>query len=368
MAESWGPDAELEELRRAYEQARRQYDATEAEVGEILSPRIGDVDELARRYDVAELARQAAAERADRQRQSLQRAAAIHPAKQYQEILEEAENIQAPELSGLQWFMQNPSLLEAVPLPDEARRDQARLAHVLKRVNEAANSRSPTDPFHWSNYQGPEAQHMADLQVLAAEHYGLPGTDFKGNAERRRQLESPYAYRPFGRDDEGEFIPFEGHMDEAMRPLSALYSGAYRWKDNFLSGGAAVADGRLTDAAKDFGYALPNLVSPSFHRGGAEMEGGWRQYVSPGEAKGLDMAASLPVWLARGLYPRRPGTGLSVSTENRIRSVRDELLQPLYRQAAKKYHPDRGGTQEAMQKVNAAFDAGDAETLRRLAQ
>lgn len=362
MADSWGPGYELEQRRLAYEQARRQYDVANAEVADIRSPRIGDADELARRFDVADLARRAAAEREEQLRQSLKHAATGHPASQYRKIMAEADEIQAPELSWWQWWQQNPSVLEAVPLTDQQRTDNARLSHVLKRVHEAANAGSPSDPMHWSNHQGPEAQHMADLQVLAAEHYGVPGSGFSGNPERRRQLESPYSYRRFNRDEDGQTLPLPEQLGEALRPLGALWGGVSRFKDNFISGGAAAAEGRWGDAGMAAAYAVPNLVSPAFHRGGPDAASDWRGYVGPGEAAAMDVAFDLPFWLTRGVYGRSSAAG------DRIRKVRSELLKPAYQRAAWANHPDRGGSAEAMSRINNAMEAGDLEALLRFSQ
>lgn len=386
MAEPWGAGAELAERERAFRRAAEVMEAARARALESRRPRPGLTDELASQQDEAESQVRAAEAPARTAALAYEHAYQSHPATQYRQILAEAGEVQAPKMSGWQWFAQNPSLLEAVPLSDEARREQARLSHVLKRVHEASNARPPHDPFSWGNYQGPESQHMAALQALAAEHFGVPGTEFTGNPERRRQLDSPYHYRPFNRDEDGDLLPMPGsdtwhrqasesgslpedQLLEAFRPLSAAWGGVSRWKDNFASGGAALAEGRLGDAAKGFGYAIPNLVSPSFHRGAAGADGDWRGYLEPREAAALDVAAELPLLFSRGLYRGRPGTGVAaLGAEDRIRQYRDELLGTLYRRAARRHHPDVGGSVDTMKQINEAASAGDLESLRRFAQ
>jgi len=311
----------------------------------------------------------AAEDSARRARDHYLRGEESHPGNEYAKILREAESVQAPELSAWDWFRQNPSLLEAVPLSDQQRTDNARLAHILKRVHEASNARAQSDPFAWGNYRGPLAESMADMESQAAELYGIPGTGFTGYPERRRQLGSPYEYRPFGKDEYGQPLPMPGQALEALRPLGALYGGVSRFKDNFLSGGAALAEGRLGDAAKSLAYAVPNLASPSFHVGNAGTASDWRGYLGDGEAAALDVASEVPLFFFRGLHPSRAGRGVSVlGAEDRIRSYRDEVLGPLLRQAARKHHPDLGGSAEAMKRANAAFEAGDVETLRQMAR
>lgn len=361
MAE-FGPDAELDRRRAEYDAARSSYESLLQEsqaYGEKASP----AKRAAMQRAVTE-----AAERAERLRQSYNYGASKHPAGQFQQILSEADGVAAPKLTTWDWVRKNPSPLEAVPLTEDQRRANARLSHILKRVHEAANAGSPQDPFHWGNYRGPMSGDMAEMETMAAEAYGVPGTDMKGYPEFRRQLESPYQYRPWNRDQYGQVLPLEGQAMEAFRPLSAVWSGVSRFKDNFAAGGAALSEGRPGDAAKAFAYAVPNLISPAFHVGGEGMDTDWREYVEPGEATAMDMAAEVPLWMFRGLYPRRPGRGLaSIGTEDRIRQYRDELLGPLLRQAARKHHPDVGGSAEAMKRANAAFDAGDVETLRQMA-
>lgn len=362
MAE-FGPDAELERRRAEYESAQQQLSELVAEAS-AHGPTATPDKQSAMRQAIDQ-----ARERAERLRQAYSYGASRHPASQFQEILREADGVKAPKLSMWDWVRQNPSVLEAVPLTGEQRDANARLSHILKRVHEAANAGTPQDPFHWSNYRGPLAKDMAEMETMAAEAYGVPGTEFSGYPERRRQLESPYQYRQWNRDEYGQLLPVEQQAQEALRPLGAVWSGASRFHDNFASGGAAAAEGRLGDAAKAFAYAVPNLVSPAFHVGGPGMESDWRQYVSGSEAAALDTAADIPLWLFRGFMPRKAGRGLSaLGAEDRIRQYRDELLGPLLKQAARKHHPDVGGSVEAMKRANAAFDAGDVEALRQMAQ
>ena len=363
MAEGFGPDEELLSRRQAYDAAMQRLEAAR----EQSTRAAGFGDTHAGRRVAGELQAAEAAARA---------AAAYynsgvdqHPENQYRRILEESEGVKAPEISTFGWIAQNPSVLEAVPLSDQQRADNARLAHVLKRVHEASNARGPSDPFSWSNYRGPMSEGMAEMETQAAELYGIPGTGFSGYAEKRRQLESPYQYRQFGKDEYGQPLPMAGQVMEALRPLSALYGGLSRFKDNFISGGAALSEGRVGDAAEAFAYAVPNLVSPVFHRGGEGMESDWRDYLSGRESAAIDLAADVPLFFTRGVFPARAGRGVSVlRAEDRIRQYRDEMLRPLLQQAARRHHPDVGGSVEAMKRANAAFDAGDVETLRQMAQ
>jgi hypothetical protein len=363
MDESFGPDAEIEGLRSAYESAKESYETLRREYDERAAQATPEKAESMRR------AVDEAAQRAERARGLLRSAMQRHPASEYSQIIEDSKAVQAPEMSAWQWFKQNPGILEARPLSQDRRTQNARLAYVLQRVREAASRGSPHDPMHWGNYSGPGADQMADLQARAAEVYGIPGSGLSGNAELRRQLESPYDYRPFGRDEEGEWLGKNRMLEETLRPLDAAWGGVTRWKDNFLSAGSALAEGRLKDAAADAAYAFPGLASPAFHRGGPGSSSDWRGYLEPGEASAMEIAFDAPLWLTRGVYRKavRPPSLASGGAEDRIRQLRGEL-GPMYRRAARANHPDRGGSADIMKQINAAFEMGDVNALRRFAQ
>lgn len=360
--------AEIDARRKEYEAAverLRQATASATRVQVPYRDAAVSEDEKRRVLD----AHIAAGEDAERRRDWLNSAVSRHPANEYLGIVRDASSVRAPKLSGRQWWSQNPSLLEAVPRSDDERDRNAQLAYTLKRVHEAANSRQPGDAFRWDRYRGEYSNEMAGLEALAAQAYGIPNTDLKPNAEVQRQLESPYEYRKWFRDDSGDLLPAAEIPLEALRPLSAAFGGLTRFHDNFISGGSAASEGRVGDAVKSFAYAVPNLVSPSFHRGGSGTETDWRGYVEPGEAFAIDMAAEIPMWLWRGLYPGKRAAGLvPIGAEGRIRQYRDELLTPAFHRAARRHHPDVGGTTEVMQKINAARAAGDLESLERLAR
>jgi hypothetical protein len=106
------------------------------------------------------------------------------------------------------------------------------------------------------------------------------------------------------------------------------------------------------------------------------MEDDWRQYVRPGEAAAMDTATTIPFYFTRGLYPSRGVRGLpAMGAEERIRGLQGDSLRhwqeqhaALLRRAARRHHPDVGGSTESMKRVNEAFSAGDAEALIDLAR
>ncbi len=361
------PDAELAARLEAAEAALQRLRRAERESRQLRVPyrNVQYDGPVAARVEGE---RTAAYDAAKRAQDHYNRGLEMHPGNELNAILSEAEGVRAPTLSGWQWLAQNPSWMEAVPLSGDQRDEQARVEFIARRVHEA-NRRPLADPMSWANYRGPSDEQMAFWEQTAAELYGVPGTEYSGNPERRRQLGSPYQYRQWNRGEDGEILPVGEQVLEGFRPLNALWGVASRFHDNFLSGGAAVSEGRGYDAAKSFAYSVPNIISPAFHRGGPGMEDDWRSYVSPGEAAAIDTAADLPWWFFRGITRPRPGRGLVAGgVENRIRGYREELLKPLWKRAAQRHHPDVGGSTEAMQRVNAAFDAGDVETLSRMAQ
>lgn len=346
-------DAELQSRRAAADEAMAVLDARKAE-----AERAAQAGASKEKIASLEQGVQSAYEQARRLAEFYNSGVAQDPLTQYQSIMSQAADVQAPELSAYEWWKQNPSLLEAVPLTDEQRTANAREAFILKRVHEAANSLPPSDPLNWSNYRGPEAGHMADLEVRAAEMYGIPGTAFQGYPERRRQLESPYDYRPWNKDDYGQNLPPGQQLLEAFRIPGALYGGIGRFKDNFIAGGRAASEGRAYEAIKDFAYAAPNLLSPSFHRGGEGMADDWRPAAGRPLANAIEYANLAGELLAGGnLFRRRAPAIPAAGDLARVEQLRREL--------GRRYHPDVGGSVEAMKAINRAADAGDTDTLMR---
>jgi hypothetical protein len=374
------PDSELWVRQQNLEAALDRLQAAEAKARQFQVPyRLASQSGPAR--DRIEREYREARESAQRSRQYYLSGVDQHPLNQYIDITESANDITAPDLSWWEWFRDNPSILTARPKTDEERTQQARTDFILRKV-QAAQGRNASDPMAWSNYSGPGSQAMrADMEMAS---------QYAKNPLAKQAMASPYHYEPFTLlGEDGKVLPIlpgEGYpslpgesltgsplgdrlIGNAVAPLGAMWGGVSRFHDNFLAGGAAASEGRVGDAAGAFATAIPNLVSPIFHRGGPGMKDDWRQYTTPQGAFAIDMAAEIPLWMTRGILPRRPGRGLArIGTEDRIRSMRDELLQPLRRRAAQRHHPDVGGSVEAMKRVNAAFDAGDVETLRRMAE
>ena len=380
MADGFGPDEELRARKAALDEAVRRMQGPADAARRFRPPYLAAAEQSPLRERV-ESEYASAAESAQRARDHLVRGVEQHPANQHRQILEEAEGITAPELSSWQWFKQNPGMLEAVPKSDDERAQAARAQFILQRV-QSALGRDAGGPFSWATYSGPGADAIrADSEAARA---------YAASPSMREAMASPYHYQPYTLlDERGEMLPLmedsvypkqygeeltgsplvDRALGNAYRPLSALWGGASRFKDNFLSGGAALAEGRASDAGEAFVYALPNLVSPVFHRGGAGTDSDWRGYLSDRESAAIDLAADVPMFFTRGVFPARAGRGVSaLRAEDRIRQYRDEMLGPLLKQAARRHHPDVGGSVEAMKRANAAFDAGDVETLRQMAQ
>lgn len=386
MADSVGPDAEIAARQQAFLDAKRRYDAARADASRLQIPlRTADVPAQVRERVLAEEA--AAYGRAVEAQQHLERGSSQHPANQYASILEETDRIRAPALSGWEWFRQNPSLLEAVPKSDDERTRHAQSDFLLRRVQEAV-AKNAGGPFAWEGYEG-DGQMRSDVE--AARSYAA-------DTSAQQSLANPYHYQPYTLADEsGKMLPLmedpvyprpygesltgsplvDRVLGNSIRPLQAIWGGTGRFHDNFAAGGVAASEGRLGDAAKSFAYAVPNLVSPAFHRGGPGSEGDWRPYLKPGEAAAVDVAASMPFWFTRGMYPSRAGSGVTaVGAEARIRGLQGDLLKgwqdshrDLLRRAVQRHHHDLpGGSAEAMRQINNAWDGADLETLRRFAQ
>lgn len=354
-------DQELADLRAAVTAARAASDQAAAELAraqqEQASPAL-----LARIQRDAVAARQ----REARLEASFTATRARHPAVAYAKIQEEAESVEAPELSAFDWMRQNPSLLEAVPKTDDQRRDSARVQFVLDRVREESGRMGADDPMSWSKYQGPMREDMdRDLSYAA-------------DPKLTRGLQSPYLYEPpTWMDDSGEMLPLmpdpvypeplspvtgSPFIDRtienvASRPMNALFGGLYRFPDNLIAGGRAAAEGRLTDAAAAAASAIPNLVSPAFHRGGAGMEDDWRPAAGPTASAAIDMAAFLAPMAATGRVRPR------IAMPSRVNPT---LLRDAHQAAARKFHPDMGGSVEMMKAINRYREDGNLAALQGL--
>ena len=354
-------DQELADLKAAVASARAASDQAAAELAraqqEQASPAL-----LARfQRDAA-----AAREREARLEASFKATRDRHPAVAYAKIQEEADNIQAPELSTFDWIRQNPSLLEAVPKTDDQRRDSARVQFVLDRVRQESGRMGADDPMSWSKYQGPLREDMDRDLAYAAD------------PKLARGLQSPYLYDPpTWTDDSGEMLPLMPDpvypeplspvtgsplIDRtienlASRPMGALFGGISRFPDNLIAAGRAAAEGRLTDAAAAAASAIPNLVSPAFHYGGAGMEDDWRPAAGPTASAAIDMAAFLAPMAARG-----PRIGMP-----QVRpQVNPALLRAAQRAAARRFHPDIGGDAELMRAANIYAEEGNLAALQGL--
>lgn len=368
MAEGFGPDQAVNEsaerlrrARQAWEQSRQPEWKIREQMGVPYGPLLPGQGQAVAREESRMFFGSPEARAAEYAEKRYLKDLEDHPANLYASILQGVQSVRAPRLSRYEKFRENPSLLTAVPRTDEERDQNARLLYVLDRVREHTSRHPSGSPLAIEHYRGPGADYLSEAMTEDAAR--------QRNPAMQGFLESPYTYIPPGYGPDMEPLPEESlYTDTLNRVVSAPWGAAGRFHDNFLSFGAAVSEGRGYDAAKSFAYAVPNLLSPAFHRGGPGMEDDWRSYVSPREAAAIDTAADLPWWFFRGIIPGRRGRGLArLGAEDRIRSVRNELLEPLRRKAAWRHHPDRGGSTEAMQRVNAAFDAGDVETLSRMA-
>ena len=364
-------DEELQAREDAYGRALDRFQAAKAKVEAIPESYRQSSEAAALKDDLSR-----AQDAAQRAYEYLQSGEQQHPSNQAAAIYLEAEGLEPPQLSAWQWYKQNPNLLEAVPKTDAERKAGLRQDFILRRVQEAAGKSEGT-PFSWSNASGEDIRQLAESARRYAE-----------DAVGQQQMASPYLYEPYSLTDEtGEPLPLvrtSGYPDltslstgspradrvlyNMARPGLAVYRGLDRWKNNFLAGGAALSEGRIGDAAKSFAYAIPNLVSPAFEVGGEDRPQDWRTYMTPEEAGWTEFALDLPFWLeGRNAFLRRPGKSLAPLGSSPRSRIQDELLRPLQRRAAKRHHPDVGGSEEMMRRVNEAFDRGDIDALRRLA-
>lgn len=363
MAEEFGPDAELdrraERLRQA-EEALAKIRRSESQLRKDLDLPYGpllpfqkaamaraDSDSYYKspEYGAVELAAK-----------SLERGIEDHPANLLASVLSGVEKVSVPELSGFQRWSQNPSLLTAETRSDDERLAVARQMYILDKIRPHTQRHPSGSPLAIEHYYGPGSDILA--AAMADDVY------YQQNPAIRKMRESPYEYVPDGYSPELEKLsPEQMIMDPLNRATSAVYGGLHRFKDNFLAGGRDLAKGRGLSAAKDFAYAVPNLVSPVFHRGGGGSEQDWRTDAGP-MAGAIDLAGELPFLFYQGVMPKR-----ALSAGERIRQLADpDALKAAYLAAAWRHHPDYGGTTEAMQMINRLREMGDLQGITRMAQ
>jgi hypothetical protein len=287
---------------------------------------------------------------------SLERGVEDHPQSLLASALAGAEKVRVPELSGFQRAYANPSLLTAVPRSDDERLANARQMYILDKIRPHAQRHPSGSPLAIDNYYGPGRGILAD--ALVSDRY------FQENPAIRKMLESPYEYVPDGYSPEMEKLaPEQMITDPLNRATGAVYGGLHRFQDNYLAFGRDLARGQGGSAFKDFVYALPNLVSPVFHRGGPGSEQDWRPDAGSMAAP-IEVAGQLPFLFYQGVMPRR-----ALPAGERVRQlVNPDALNSAYRSAAMRHHPDVGGTTEAMQMLNRLREMGDVQGIARMAQ
>ena len=363
MAEPFGPDAELEsraerlrQARLALSKIRRPEWELREDLGLPYGPLLPGQDVAVAQADSQAYYNSPEARAAEFAEKSLEQGVEDHPRTILASALAGAEKVRVPELSGFQLAYANPSLLTAVPRSDEERLANARQMYILDRIRPHAQRHPPSSPLAIDNYYGPGREILADAMV--DDKY------FQDNPAVRKMLESPYEYVPDGYSPEMEKLsPEQRIMDPLNRATDTVYGGLYRFKDNFLAGGRDLARGQFGAAAKDFAYAVPNLVSPVFHRGSEGSEQDWRPDAGP-MAGAIDLAGELPFFFYRGVMPKR-----ALPAGERIRQLVDpDVLNAAYRSAARRHHPDVGGSTEAMQLLNRLRDMGDVRGIARMAQ
>ena len=371
MADYFGPDAEIASRQSAYEEAMRKWRAAEAERLRAFHY-AGDQHSLPKQR--ASEAEQSAMERAQRAGGYLRSGLEQHPAAEFDSILSEAEGVRAPELSGFQWWQQNPSVLSAEPLSRSERDEKARLDFILRRVHEASNARGQSDPMAWGNYSGPMAGRMRDMEVMAADAYGVPGTDLGGNAGLRNYLQSPYKYRGYFRDEMGNALPWKdeetGHMPlladagaaaatVLMGPQVLPYRAVASAHNTALPFIRKTMEGDFGAAADIAARSPLAALNPALSPGRKGGDYDWRAGVPSEVANALDVTGEhvLPWFVG---FPRMPLQRPQLAAAGDAETLR--------RQLARRYHPDLGGSAEAMRRVNTAADAGDIRALLRMAQ
>lgn len=297
-----------------------------------------------------------------------------HPGNRLNKILQEAKGVRAPAMSSVDWWRQNPSILTAVPRSQEERDERERTAYILRRIHE--ESADSGGPLSWNNYRF--SQGVSDLEVEAARGLGVHGVPGSGNAAAVRSWTAPYKYRPWFQTEDGEWLQYYDKdsgaypiLDDVAAlgataagsyafPSWPLYAGAYRAADNFVDAGDKLARGRVGEAAKSAAYAIPGIVSPSFHVAGPGMEGDWRQKAGPWIAGTADLAMEAAMLAAAPRLRRLP------QSTDKIRQLQGEL-RDAYHRASRVAHPDVGGSEPLQQLVNRAFESGDRAMLERIA-
>lgn len=384
MAEPWGADAELAERRLAYEEAVAALEAAGTRAQDFRIPHRNAPQAYADLID--------ADQRAERLRRSYNYAVDKHPAHQFRQILADADGVTAPQLSRWQWFAQNPGFFTATPKTDEERDDDARAAYILKRVHEASNAAPAYDPFSWGNYQGALSEVLGQAQVEAADLYGVPGTELTGNPTLRGNLESPYKHRKGFRDEAGNLLPWydkeSGHyplLGEAAGtgaqayflgkfPAAALgFNAMGSGHNTAIPVAQQLSRGELGGAIDALASGPLSLLNPDYAAGRRDGPYDWRP-GSPAEfVHAADTLADILPWVVA--TPRMRRRAPAAGAEGRVRSLLGDDLSAWQRQhrdayhaAAKRHHPDYGGSGEAQRALNEAWRTGDTEALLRYAR
>jgi|688.fasta_scaffold00668_80 hypothetical protein len=363
MAEEFGPDQELASRAERLRQARlalakiRQPEWQLREgLGLPYGPLLPGQDVAVARADSQAYYGSPEAGAVEFAEKSLEQGVEDHPQNLLASAMAGAEKVRVPELSGFQWAYANPSLLTAVPRSDDDRLANARQMYILDKIRPHTQRHPPGSPLAIDNYYGPGKDILADAMV--EDRY------FQENPAIRKMLASPYEYVPDGYSPEMEKLsPEQLITDPLNRATSAVYGGLSRFSDNYLAFGRDMARGQGGSAFKDFVYGIPNLVSPVFHRGGPGSEQDWRPDAGSMAAP-IEVAGQLPFLFYRGVMPKR-----ALPAGERIRQLVDpDVLNAAYRSAARRHHPDVGGTTEAMQMLNRLRDMGDVQGIARMAQ
>ena len=344
--EPWGPDAELAKLRSAAEAVVSQFTDVDSLLNrEDLSP-----DMRGRLQSQAEQLRSQAIAAEDAYNSAAER----HPLNVYRKIVSDSEDVMPPELSAWGRLASNPSFLRAAPKDDEQRAMDARHAFLLKRVSEAANRGDTQDPMHWDNYSGP---HSGDMSRLAGISAGMGEQDYKN-------LESPYSHRQLFGDGRGDWSTDAGQLvgDALEIPGNTVWLGAKaagNLASPLIAAGNQFARGDFSGAARAAVRTPLAALNPAYDLGGPGGEYDWRDASGPVAAT----AATVLPWMASF------GVRSPTATVNSIRSLsRSPEARDLLQRAARRHHPDVGGTDAAMKAANAAYERGDINTLMQMAR
>lgn len=363
MADPFGPDQEiarreerLRAARLALAQARRPEWQLREELGMPYGPLLPQQDAAVARADSQAYYNSPEARSVEFAEKSLAQGIEDHPRNLLASALAGAQKVSVPGLSLFQWAYSNPSLTTALPRSDDERLANARRMYILDKIRPHTQRHPSGSPLSLDNYRGPGSEILSEAMV--DDMY------FQQNPAVREMMESPYEYVPDGYSPALERLSQEQVLlDPLNRAAGAVYGGLGRFADNFLAGGRDLARGQFADAAKDFAYAAPNLVSPVFHRGSAGSAQDWRPDAGP-MALPIELASEVPFFFYRGVMP-----GRAVPAGERIRQLVDpDALNDLYRAAARRHHPDLGGTTEAMQTLNRLRELGDMRGIARMAQ